>query len=1290
MSQPGAFSHVGANSRAASRHQPNRTGRAGPTPAAGAALVQATRSDADSRLPSGPALPSELAETLSVLTQNLHDCKPDAAHFRDLEAVFLNLHDFQFDIETAMREHAKQPQVAALRRAALGFVQRLDAGLQGKAAAPDGSDSEPFDRLPLSWLDITRIHMLCLGVSILVSNPKLPVFPETEFDKAGTALSSIVAKLMRQVAALAEDAEDASFMKRGELLDIHNLIRRLVVAGLLDPRHSDQKATRMFCSRVFKTAQGWAEKEGTSLLTPLPVVPEKNAQALETKEMGKLSAQLEMLYDHGLTGASRKVQSEAFVKILSWLLGSASMNQMLGESNLVPFSSVVNLVKRFLEQGKLDAGDRRLDAMWSGIVGAIAGADATRMVGGDGRIHSSFANVLRVMLDQGLPQKWREAALQTQGADLDKLQALRTKFAAAWFQVLATVCDPAFDAVHDLQTISNLFSAVKACDKHLPDIAGSASTDPAPTVKSMRAAASRLVQALPQARLPALQGGQAVGGLLTGLGYAWKRGLVMATGKPVQCLLSLVDNLIAIKQWAPQHRGAVVQVLTWLLASQLVSRERLAPVLTSVLGKGDWSDAALQAHLSNCPEVEPVEVLHLQVDEAIEAPEKSPRRPSPRLVGETRLKPAPPALTESSSTPAPRPSSGAAHLSRALKSEAGSETGFLMPTKTARRHSDQAASRASGASAALAVAGTASTGTATTSTTSNTRITTTKSTTSNTRVATTTSTTSNSRITTTTAAASTTTTTAISPAPVPPRSVVKPPAPDAAQRRQEWLDLVQLKAADPHVKLLRLARAHPDLLQVLDAQGHGLLWHLLLSGKPQSLAKLIGMPGWKPQLSPELEGEVLRCLGEIDCAPAVKDAVKSLLPSLKADQRKRLNESLNAVPEDPAIKLSNKLNHAILVADAQQVAALMLAPAFTKLPSMQTEQLLVVAIQNGDVGVVKQLLACPAFQARLGARHKDYGSVLHIALIGLAAEEGMGADALKILRWRQLISLLISHVSVRMAARLSHPDFDTALALAISMDNPEVVREMLQYKEFNQSLIDCRIGGLPPLHRVVVEGVKVKFPGAGALKEKHQQSLKLLDVFLGAASARSLHLLMHADMLALEAAATSGVEDVTRILLQHRDVYREIDWSRRPSMVARAAEAEAWGLLPDLLNIDVFAAHAGKAGNAEKTALFCAISAGNVRAVALLLQQGSVRDSVFVMCPHGAGREGTFTPARKVFLDAPGMAIQTGQTAVLDTLLELPQVSRHLQANPEYKAKLIEQARKKGLQEVVERLQQLQ
>jgi hypothetical protein len=946
---------------------------------------------------SRPPLSAHHKTQLLQLKSGLDTFKPTENQLNQLTQFMQQLHQTQWQLKLAVRDHGQESPVPGLCQALLRLVTDLDAALQGPPdAARHAPTREPSrNSLPLVALSKDQVEQLSLGVSALAYNANKLPFPPGQLSEAKTALAGINAKLMRRTLALG----GSGALDTDQRLNICNMVRRLVVAGVLGNEPFSHVETQKFCTQVFKCFGDWAAGGH------VPASPH---------DLGKCASQIETMFDYKLGGVTDDGNADVLAEVLKWLLHADALGRIESQGAAVALNGIASLVKRLLECGKIKVQDRALDSGWGRLIHAIYSFDAVTMVGQDGRPLAGFANLLRIMIDVGLVEQWLSVVPgQDQGQDQAQAPELARQFAIAYKKVVAGVHHPTLGEVCDLQTVSSLFIAIKAGEKKRQE--GWTPPEQWFAREDLAKAAEVVLQALPQGRLESVQDQQAVGGLFSGLGFLWQEGLISVRGKGLDCLHKLLNAVTATDNWERRHVLGMVSILLKLLDDKHVNEERLNPICDVLMGfrKMGWRRQDI-VDWAKRPTPKPRPTPLPLVLDAGQPHEQAKPGSVTRLVGETTLA----QIQMPASAPASQPGNhGLAGLGLDSPTEwICDPDGFMQPARTRDRAEPQ-----------WKTVPIASSSAAVQRTTTNTTSTTTTSSTN-------------------TSASTRTTTTVVTAAHDQPAAV-----------KAEWLRLITLPNGDPSAKLAALAKRHPECLTWVDRNGRDTLWHLVTGHKLDSLYALVSDEFI--QYRPSISKSKKKVLVEVLSKNASLVAPWLLLKLFGVEVKWSSLSAPVAVAPAPSLNsgLTSKFlidfSNAVFAGDALTLSPLLQQDAISAMSEITRRSMLEAVVLHGHVQVLKLLLALESFRTLVGMASTTQPSLAHIALILLSTfvptvVNGQPRFKPEHLHAKHIFSLLLTEPALRVTACLPNNAGQDALLLAISHQLWPQVEEMLQFTEF--------------------------------------------------------------------------------------------------------------------------------------------------------------------------------------------------------------------------------------------------
>jgi TPR repeat protein len=773
--------------------------------------------------------PGKFDAGLDALTYQLKQLKaPDSANLADIVRLFSSLKANAADIERALWQAPDGAPVSRLSDAVVTFLRQFNHAL--------GQQPELCD-----ILDASDIRSLCLGLSVCASPSAGVLFDAAQQRRVGPALQGITERLLKQLSVLGMP-ESAS--ANGVVLDTLNWVSRGLKSELLES------------SKVIRESYGQALGLLASWLGS-----DHSRGFLSVHQLAKCAVQVDLMVKRSLVplkadtaqGVADQLlltqcaDNRAFLRRCAMGLGSPSALARLdtgaasssssssssgSTQRTVDAVSLINLCNAFrtlLDTRVLQADDSDVAAPLSRLLNLMLHLTPQQLCAGTSQTLSNCSNFVRTLFEMGLH------------AQPGMTQALEN----ASTQLIATINGPAYaQGYANSQAISNLMSFIKLCDKQLKQ--PNTGKKPFSQADLVRAA-STLYGQLMTHDADEFHGVEAIGGLLSGLCYLWRQGLLLPCGTEREWVASLMRSVAGIDaaRWGDKSRKVMLpalQVLVEMGAMTLgAAQPALAVLLRGPAGASSGYTAADLAQAIMGLGVAEESVLALPPDAIalpVSAPAPAPAAPPaelPRAIpGLTRLVvevPAAPPLTAST---IPAPAQRREH-DRVAQGE------WQMPVKVARNESRHAPMPEVDAS--WPTWSDTGMSTATPSTTSTTTITTTSSSTA------TSSTTSTSK-----------------PAKKGAQAEHKPPksAPKARPQKpaQQWFALLKNKGGIDLKRLQDLARSQPGLVNKADESDRNALFHAIAAGNEKVLAWIIAheahvMPTHPAQFVELLMDEVL-------------------------------------------------------------------------------------------------------------------------------------------------------------------------------------------------------------------------------------------------------------------------------------------------------------------------------------------------------------------------------------------------------------------------------------------------
>jgi TPR repeat protein len=738
------------------------------------------------------------AAALDALTYQLKQLKaPDSANLADIVRLFSSLKGSASDIESALWHAPNSVPVLRLSDALVTFLRQFNRAL---AQQPGLCDS----------LDASDIRSLCLGLSVCASPSAGVLFDTAQQCRVVPALQAITDCLLKQLSMLGMP-ESAS--ANGTVLDILNWVSR----GL--------KSELLVGSKVIRESYGQALELFASWLGS-----DHTRGFLSVHQLAKCAVQIDLMVKRSLVplkadttqGVADQLllaqcaDNRAFLRRCAMGLGSpaalarldtgAAGSSSSSAQRTVDAVSLINLCNAFrtlLDTRVLQADDSDLAAPLSRLLNLMLHLTPQQLCAGTSQTLSNCSNFLRTVFETGLH------------AQPDMTRALEN----ASTHLIATINGPAYaQGCAGSQAISNLMSFVKLCDKRLkqPD------TDKKPFSQADLVRAARtLYGQLMKHDADEFHGVEAIGGLLSGLCYLWRQGLVLLCGKESEWIASLMRSVAGIDaaRWGDKSRKVMLPALQVLIEMGTMTLGAAQPALAVLLrgpagASSGYTAADLAQAIKGLGVVEeavvavPPDAIALPASVPAPVPAAPPEELPRAIPGLTKLVVAMPAASPLTASIMPAPAQRREH-DRLAQGE------WQMPAKVARnesRHTPMPEVDASWPTWSDAGMNTATSSTTTTTTTC--------------------SSTSTSSTPSTTKPARKGAQAQHKPAPAAPKAKPQKPA-------QQWFALLENKGGIDLKKLQDLARSQPGLLNKDDESGRNALFYAIAAGNEKVVAWII-------------------------------------------------------------------------------------------------------------------------------------------------------------------------------------------------------------------------------------------------------------------------------------------------------------------------------------------------------------------------------------------------------------------------------------------------------------------
>lgn len=483
-------------------------------------------------------------QSLRYQLQQLRD--PDSSRLADILNFCASLKASAAVIDAALLWSPDAPQLRQLTRALATFLRQFDQALVHQ---PD----------LVSSLDAEAIRSLCHGLSVCASPGAGIVFDPGQVDQAGAALQGITDALLTQLAELG--MPDAA-RSNGVVLDILNWVSRGLKSELLVPnariRESYRQALELFAgwlasdhSRGFLSAHQLAK-----CAVQIDLMVKRQLVALEP-DTHHGSANRTLLAQCGMGLCCRPVLDRL-------VAGDGSV----GEVALI---NLCNAIKTLLERRVLRADDSALMAPLASLLGLIMRVPLPELCAGTGRTLSNCGNFVRALFELEVHARPEFAsALPT----LDRTCK----------HLVTAINGPDFAPGHaGSQTLSNLISFIKRCDKQLQERADAAGG--ALNRAELRLSAGILQRQLMQHGMAGFNSVEAIGGLLSGLSYLLRSGLLAPSDMQQQWMSDLLGLTASLKagRWSDQSRALILPALQTLMDLNMTTLEAAQPALAVLM-----------------------------------------------------------------------------------------------------------------------------------------------------------------------------------------------------------------------------------------------------------------------------------------------------------------------------------------------------------------------------------------------------------------------------------------------------------------------------------------------------------------------------------------------------------------------------------------------------------------------------------------------------------------------------------------------------------------------------------
>jgi TPR repeat protein len=788
------------------------------------------------------------AAALDALSYQLKQLKaPDSANLADIVRLFSSLKGNAADIESALWHAPNSVPVLRLSDALVTFLLAFNRALAEQPALCDS-------------LDASDIRSLCLGLSVCASPSAGVLFDASQQRRVCPALQGFTECLLKQLSVLGMP-ESAS--ANGTVLDILNWVSRGLKSELLE----SSKVIRQSYGQALELFASWLGSDHTRGF-------------LSVHQLAKCAVQIDLMVKRSLVPLkadttqgvadplllTQCADNRAFLRQCAMGLGSpaalarldtgaAGSSSSSSAQRTVDAVSLINLCNAFrtlLDTRVLQADDSDVAAPLSRLLNLMLHLTPQQLCTGTSQTLSNCSNFVRTLFEMGLH------ALPGMTQALDNAST----------QLIATINGPAYaQGYADSQAISNLMSLIKLCDKRLKQ----PNTDKKPFSQADLVRAARtLYGQLMTHDAAEFHGVEAIGGLLSGLCYLWRQGLVPPSGTEREWVASLMRSVAGIDaaRWGDKSRKVMLPALQVLIEMGAMTLGAAQPALAVLLrgpagASSGYTSADLAQAIKGLDVVEeavvalPPDAIALPASVPVLVPAAPPTELPRAIPGLTKLVVEVPAASPLTASTTPAPAQRREH-DRATQGE------WQMPAKVARnesRHTPMPEVDASWPTWSAAGMTTATSWTTTTTTTSSSTVTS--------------STTSTSK-----------------PAKKGAQAKQKP-APNATKARpqkpaQQWFALLGNKGGIKLNRLQDLACSQPDLVNKCDESGRNALFHAIAAGNEKVVAWIIAHEAY---VSPAQTAQFVELLMEevILYSPAFGAALRRFLGAQSAAVKEELH-----------------------------------------------------------------------------------------------------------------------------------------------------------------------------------------------------------------------------------------------------------------------------------------------------------------------------------------------------------------------------------------------------------------
>ena len=487
------------------------------------------------------------ATALNALREQIRQIEAiDSSNQTEILNVFRTLKESAGVIKRRLANAPENTHLRRLSDALVTFLPKFSQALH----QPELSGS----------LDAQDIRSICLGLSACASPTAGIVFNAAQQRGAGPALKGITDSLLTRLAVL---RMPESATTNGAVLDILNWVGHGLKTGLIEPnaliRTSFGKALALFA--------GWLN--GNRLRGFMSV-----------KQIAKCAVQIDLMVKRRLVALDADTPQGAANRMLlaqcAMGLGSAgalvqfdtasASSSGQGTVDAVALINVCNAFSRLLDARLLGSDNSALAAPLSRLLALILRLTSQQLCAGNGQILSNCSNFVRTLFETGFSTEAELAPL------LEK----------ASVHLIDTVNGADFALGYaNSQPLSNLMSFVKLCDKRLQAKAGNGKPGQAELISAAGVLYGQLMLHDPAQ----FRGAEAIGGLLSGLCYLWRRGLVALSGTEGKWVDVLMRNVAGMgaESWSDKSRRVMLPTLLALIEMGTIPLGAAQPALAVLL-----------------------------------------------------------------------------------------------------------------------------------------------------------------------------------------------------------------------------------------------------------------------------------------------------------------------------------------------------------------------------------------------------------------------------------------------------------------------------------------------------------------------------------------------------------------------------------------------------------------------------------------------------------------------------------------------------------------------------------